>query len=218
MVKPFISNPAVDLGVLDYETSLSLQRTLVDTVRGWKYGDILLFLSHPPVFTIGRRNIPENYKHVQVIETERGGDVTYHGPGQLVIYPIIDLERNNLFDVRKFVNLLENVIISSLSVFGYNANKGDEPGIWVGNMKIASIGLAVRNKVSFHGASINIGREVVEGFSRIKPCGMEPGVIGYVDIDRDELISEVIKNFNIYLHEFNLIDKECFFSGISIPP
>jgi lipoyl(octanoyl) transferase len=208
----YITNPAVDLGTIDYVDSLMLQRKLVERVRRREIGDVLLFLDHLPVFTVGRGKKPENYRGVEVVETERGGDVTYHGPGQLVIYPIIDLERNGMYDVRKFVKLLENIVIASISKFGYSGSIGDEPGIWVEGKKVSSIGLAIKNKISFHGISINISKEVLSGFSRINPCGLDSGTIGFVDVERVEMKREVKKNFEIALHPFEEAGRDFLLS------
>jgi len=214
MENRYITNPAIDLGTVDYADSLALQRELVVRVRRGRIGDLLLFIDHPPVFTVGRGKKPENYRGVEVVETERGGDVTYHGPGQLVIYPIIDLERNGIFDVRKFVKLLESIVITSISKFGYSGSVGEEPGIWVEGKKVSSIGLAINNKISFHGISINISREVLSGFSRINPCGLDPGTIGFIEVKREDMKREVKKNFDISLHPFEETGRD-FLLGLS---
>ena len=161
----------------------------------------------PPVYTTGRRDDPSNYGSIDVIKTERGGDVTYHGPGQLVIYPILKIwGKEGKIDVRSFVVKLEGIVIKSLVTFGFEASVGDEPGIWIGNgkekKKVASMGLAIENGVSYHGISINIGKEVLEGFSRINPCGMDSSVMGYIEIDRDDLINVLISVFSEELGTF----------------
>lgn len=217
MENHYISNPAVDLGTKDYLGSLGLQRKLVEIVRGGEIGDVLLFLDHPPVFTVGRGKMADNYTGIEVIETERGGDVTYHGPGQLVIYPIINLEKNNIFDVKKFVKLTEDVVIRSLSDFGYVANVGNEPGIWVKGKKVASIGLAIRNKISFHGISINISPESLSGFSKIRPCGLESSVMGFVPLEREKLKESLKRSFDLLLHVFEEITVADFFHAIENP-
>jgi lipoyl(octanoyl) transferase len=206
----FIISPVADLGTIDYSVSLNLQRKLVERVRARKIGDVLLFLDHLPVFTVGRGKRPENYAGVEVKETERGGDVTYHGPGQLVAYPIIDLERNGINDVRKFVHLIEDVIISSIRKSGYVGEVGEEPGIWVGERKVASIGLAIRDKVSFHGLSVNISKEVLSGFNRINPCGLNPDTIGFVNIDREDLKMELRRSFERSIHPFTEVSADFF--------
>lgn len=210
MENHYISSPVVDLGTVEYLEALNIQKWVVERVKEGYFGDVLIFLDHPPVFTIGRRNIPENYRGVQVVETERGGDVTYHGPGQLVVYPVINLEKNGLFDVRKFVNLMEEIVISSLLKLGYEGKTGEEPGIWVGGKKVASIGIAIRDKISFHGISINVGSEALAGFSRIRPCGMPSAVMGYIPVERELLEGEITGFFNERLHEFRRMSRSEF--------
>lgn len=214
MENHYISNPAVDLGTIDYQEALDLQRKLVERVRKWDSGDILLILDHPPVFTVGRGKIESNFAGVEVVETERGGDVTYHGPGQLVIYPIIDLEKNKISGVRKYVGMIESIVIDSLRDNGYDASVGNEPGIWVNGLKVASIGMAIKNNISYHGISINISREVLKGFQKIRACGLEPSMIWFVDINRHKLVMDLLQNFSSRLHEFNMVPKDFFYSII----
>lgn len=212
MEDPSTLSPAADLGTVGYQDSLELQRGIVERVRGRKIGDVLLFLDHPPVYTVGRGKKPENYAGVEVTETERGGDVTYHGPGQLVVYPIIDLERNGINGVRNFVHLVEDVIIYSLRRSGFRGEVGDEPGIWVGGKKVASIGLAIRDRVSFHGLSVNISERVLEGFRGINPCGLTPDTIGFVDIGREKLKVDLRMGFEEYLHPFTTVSPDFIYS------
>lgn len=212
----YTSSPVVaDLGTVEYSKSLILQRKLVDMIKRGEIGDVLLFLDHPAVFTVGRGKKPQNYEGVEVVETERGGDVTYHGPGQLVAYPIIDLERNGINGVKKLVHLVEGVVISSLEKFGYAGTVGDEPGIWVNGKKVASIGLAIRDMISFHGVAVNISCEVLHGFAKINPCGLRPDAIGYVAIERDDLRDAMKMNFERRLHAFREVNRN-FFEGLNI--
>ncbi|MEM0128185.1 MAG: lipoyl(octanoyl) transferase LipB [Thermoplasmatales archaeon] len=204
------SNLAVDLGVVDYREALGLQRELVDLLGKNKIGDTLLILEHHSVYTVGRGKKPENYVGIEVIETERGGDVTYHGPGQVVFYPIMNLEKLGLMDVRKFVFKLENVFISSLSSFGYNASRGSEPGIWIDGKKVASIGLAIRKGISFHGIAVNVSKQVIPWFSKINPCGLNPKTIGFVEVEKEELIKSVLYSFSHEFHPFHLISSRYF--------
>jgi len=209
MENRYISNLAIDLGVIDYEKCLKIQKDAVKRKISGEIPDVLLFLEHPPVYTTGRKDSPSNYHGIDVIRTERGGDVTYHGPGQLVIYPILKIDGSDgKIDVRGFVVKLEKIVIKSLERFGYNARVGDEPGIWIGtgesSRKVASMGLAIERGVSYHGISINIGKEVLEGFSRINPCGMDASVMGYVNIKREDLIHSLIANFSDQFGEFTL--------------
>ena len=213
MANRYTTNPVADLGTVDYSASLVLQRKLVELVKKGEIGDVLLILDHPPVFTVGRGKKPENYSGVEVVETERGGDVTYHGPGQLVVYPIIDLEKNEINGARKLVHLIEEIVIASIGKFGYTVIVGDEPGVWSDGKKVASIGLAIKGNVSFHGISINISEEVLDGFSKINPCGLDPKKIGFVKIDRSAIKRELIENFEKSIHPFEEVDAG-FFDGM----
>ncbi len=210
MASPYTINPTADLGTIDYRAALSLQRMLVDRVMSGKIGDVLLFLDHPPVYTVGRGKKPHNYEGVSVVDTERGGDVTYHGPGQLVVYPIIDLGRNRIDGARSLVHLIENAATSSLAALGYTATVGDEPGIWVEGKKVASIGLAIREKISFHGVALNISEAVLEGFARINPCGLNPSTVGYVPVSREKLLRELRRRFEILVHPFDEVGPDFF--------
>lgn len=199
-------NLAADLGKVEYPESMSIMDRAVGAVKSGKISNIVLFFRYPPVFTVGRGKRPENYKDVEVIEVDRGGDVTYHGPGQLVCYPIIDL-RNKL-DVRSFVKNMENVVIKSLSKAGYEAYVGEEPGIWINGKKVASLGMAIREGISAHGFAINISPEVLDGFKRIRACGLDPDVMGYVDVDENYLVNDIIENISEFYGKFSIIDKE----------
>lgn len=212
MESPFISNPAVDLGTVDYGEALNLQRNLVPLVRDWVIGDILLVLEHPSVYTVGRGKKPENYIGINVIETERGGDVTYHGPGQVVFYPILNLERNRISGARSLVNLLERVFILAFKIIGYDASLCTEPGLWVSGKKVGSIGLAIREGVSFHGIAVNISEDVLQGFSRINPCGLDPGSIGFIPVEREKLVEAVLSSFKENIHPFEKVDVSLFLS------
>ncbi|MEM0129982.1 MAG: lipoyl(octanoyl) transferase LipB [Thermoplasmatales archaeon] len=204
------SSLAVDLGTVEYSEALKLQRELVNLVERGLIGDVLLILEHPPVYTVGRGKKPENYVGIKVIETERGGDVTYHGPGQLLFYPIINLKRLGLMDVRKFVLKLEDVFILSLESLGYSGSLGSEPGIWVEGKKVASIGLAIKNGISFHGVAVNISPDVIPRFSKIRPCGLDPGTIGFVDVSRSALKKNVLESFSIKFRPFETISPPDF--------
>jgi len=214
MESHYIINPAVDLGIIEYQKSLALQRKIVSKIKSWNHGDVLLILEHPPVFTIGRGGILENYKNVEVIKTERGGDVTYHGPGQIVVYPIINLEKNGIRGVRRYVEMVEQIIIDLLKDNGYEGSVGKEPGIWVNGKKVASIGMAINNGISFHGFSLNISQEVLSGFAKIKACGLDPSSISYINVDKEKIKDDIIKNFSFRIHKFNVVQKDFFYSII----
>jgi len=209
-----IINPAVDLGTVDYLQALELQRKLVRKVREGGIGDIILILDHPPVYTVGRGKNEKNYSGIDVVETERGGDVTYHGPGQIVIYPIINLIKNNINGPKKYVELIEDIVINSLKMCGYEAKVGEEPGIWINGKKVGSIGMAIKDGIAFHGISINTSPKVLEGFRKIRACGLDPSVMYYIDIERKDFVDYLLKNFSIKIHEFHLVSREFFYSNI----
>jgi len=163
-----------DLGLTEYARAWQAQLALVELRAEGKIGDVLLLVEHPHVFTLGRKGDERNIldRSIPVYRVERGGDATYHGPGQLVAYPIIDLNKRGL-GVKEFVNVLEDVCISVLRRFGVQASRLEgKPGVWVCQRKIVSIGLAIRHWVTFHGLAFNVNTDM-RYFSRIRPCGME---------------------------------------------
>jgi len=137
--------------------------------------DEIWLLQHPPVFTQGQAGKPEHLLFpgdIPVVQVDRGGQVTYHGPGQLVAYVMIDIKRRGM-GPRALVSLIEQSIIDALSLYGVTARaRKDAPGVYVGDAKIASLGLRIRKGRSFHGLSINVDMDM-EPFSRINPCGYQ---------------------------------------------
>lgn len=218
MENPCISNHAVDLGSIGYSECLELQLKLVSLRRSGDIGNTLLFLEHdPPVYTIGRKADPANWPGLDPVRTERGGDVTYHSPGQLVIYPIFDLNENGRVDVRSFVMRVESCVMAALEENGVSAYIGkDEPGIWtVGeNRKVASVGMAIDRGISYHGIAINITEEPLNGFLKINPCGLDPKVMGHVGVDRRIMVESMLKAFNRYFPEMEEISREKFYRTI----
>jgi lipoate-protein ligase B len=169
------------LGTVPYGKALDLQLKLLEMRRNGEIGDTLLLLEHPPTFTIGRRGnlgnllaaksyIEKAGIHFEVIS--RGGDITYHGPGQLVGYPIMDL--NNMGrDIHKYLRNLEETIIVSLEDFGIRARRIEGvTGVWAKWHKIASIGVGVRRWVTYHGFALNVNTDL-SYFDMIVPCGIE---------------------------------------------
>jgi len=160
------------LGTVDYEPTWRRMQEFTEQ-RNTEATDELWLVEHPPVFTLGKAAKHEhllNTGDIQVIQIDRGGQVTYHGPGQLVLYTMIDLQRKNL-GVRALVTLLEQAIISTLAIFGVDAiARSDAPGVYVDGSKIAAVGLRIRKGRSFHGLSLNLDMDL-EPFSRINPCG-----------------------------------------------
>lgn len=135
--------------------------------------DAIWFLEHPPVFTMGMNARAEHLLAVgdiPVVDIDRGGQVTYHGPGQLVVYPLLDLARRGL-GVRTLVEGIERAVIATLAAWGIEAyGKRDAPGVYVGPRKIASVGLRIRRGRSYHGLALNVAMDL-EPFARINPCG-----------------------------------------------
>jgi len=170
-----------DLGKMDYHDAHQFQLDCVN-YRLDEQGrpDIFIVTEHPPVFTLGKRggldSLTVAEEHVKkqgvgIVQTERGGDITYHGPGQLVVYPIIHLRESSL-SISTYVDMLEEVMISCAGDFGVNTVRDERNrGIWVGNNKIGSIGIRVRRGVAFHGLALNVALDF-EHFGWIQPCGL----------------------------------------------
>ncbi len=162
-----------DLGVVEFEAALAIQERLAAEVTAGMAPETLLLVEHPPVYTIGRGGRRENVLDpgIRVIEINRGGDVTYHGPGQLVGYPIIDLGRRGR-DLHCYLRFLEELLIEVAADFGVASRR--EPGrtgIWTDAGKLASIGIGVRRWVTMHGFALNVANDVTP-FQRINPCGI----------------------------------------------
>lgn len=164
-----------DLGRMEYIAALAIQEQLVQAKQRQSHADVLLFVEHPHVYTLGRGGSDSNVlapQEVPVIRTGRGGDVTYHGPGQLVVYPILDLRSKLRRDVHRFVRNLEQSALQTLNDFGLTGTRRPPfTGIWLGDKKIAAIGVAVRRCITFHGLALNVNTDL-EFFKRIVPCGL----------------------------------------------
>jgi lipoyl(octanoyl) transferase len=174
------------LGLIDYAEALELQNTLVEERRAGRIGDTLLLLEHPPVVTLGVKtrgkstNIVASSDElaaagVSVFETGRGGDVTYHGPGQLVGYPIFDL-RPDRCDVHRYVRDLEEALIRAVARFGIDARRVEGlTGVWVGpsgrEEKVAAIGIRISRWITSHGFALNVATDLGH-FGLIVPCGI----------------------------------------------
>jgi lipoyl(octanoyl) transferase len=172
---PGVSPPALKwLGSVDYEpTWRAMQRRTDEATAATP--DEIWFLEHPPVFTMGMNAKAEHLLapgDIPVVDIDRGGQVTYHGPGQLVVYPLLDLARLGL-GVRALVEGIERAIVATVAQWGIQAHgKRDAPGVYVGPRKIASIGLRIRRGRSFHGLALNVAMDLAP-FARINPCGYE---------------------------------------------
>jgi lipoyl(octanoyl) transferase len=204
----------LDLGVRPYREVLDLQHRLHEAVREGREPDTWIFVEHPPVVTLGRAAKRENLllspelfaaRGVDVVEIERGGDVTYHGPGQLVVYPIRRMQRFR--EIVPLVRALEGAVIDACSRFGVAAERwSDHAGVWVGNDQICAIGLAVRKMVSLHGIAFNVSTDLNYN-SLINPCGLtdrgvtslskETGRFVTVAEAKDVLLEELSRAFDV---------------------
>ncbi|MDP3791380.1 MAG: lipoyl(octanoyl) transferase LipB [Candidatus Omnitrophota bacterium] len=171
----------LDLGIIDYTEALKMQRELVSKLRLGEISDSVMVVEHPSVFTIGRSGSRKNLlakedelaaKGIKVIDVDRGGDITFHSPGQLVVYPIIDL-RKRIKDLHRYLRDMEEVAINFLQKYGVKGIRIDgATGVWVSDKKIASIGISAKDWVTCHGLSININNDTAF-FSMINPCGIK---------------------------------------------
>jgi len=199
-----------DLGTIDYAEAFDLQLDLHGRRIENKIPDTLLLLEHPHVFTLGRHAQEDNVvwnenelnRHqVEVRQVDRGGDVTYHGPGQLVGYPIIKLEDRGL-SPRRLVAWVEKLIIGTVASYGIAAYVHPQyPGVWVGDAKICAIGMRIKEKVSYHGFALNVSTDL-SYFNGIVPCGIHDksvcslsSILGKkidIEVVKERLIKEAI--------------------------
>jgi len=217
----------VRLGLVNYNESLQIQQSLVVQRQQQQIGDTLLLLEHPPVLTLGKRGIaaniivPKQYleaHQVDVYEVERGGDVTYHGPGQLVGYPIMDLTQHGK-DIKDFIWRIEEIFIRLLGQEYQITAVRDEKkytGVWVDDTKITAIGVAVDHWVTSHGFAFNVNTNL-EHFKWINPCGItDKGVTSLQRItgqsqDFEYLNQLVVKYFgDVFNVEPQFISKSDF--------
>ncbi len=202
----------LDLGFEEsYEMVWNLQKEIVSQRIAGKTSDTLIIVEHGHVITLGRSSHNENIllKDLPSFEIERGGDVTYHGPGQLVCYPIISLTERGL-GVRQYVELLEQCIIRTLEEIGIPDSQGklgNETGVWVdGKRKAASIGVAVSHWVTYHGFALNVNTDL-SYFQKIKPCGFDANVMTSVarelsvrEYDFADVKARIVKNMADAFH------------------
>ena len=199
------------LGVVPYADALALQRSLVEDRRAGRIGDTLLLLEHPHVLTLGvrgdggRSHILASAetlatRSIEVHEAGRGGDVTYHGPGQIVGYPIIDLNSHRR-DVHRYVRDLETVLIRTAGDYGISAHRVDGlTGVWVGDEKLAAIGVRIARWVTSHGFALNVNT-YLDHFDLIVPCGIaDRGVTSMArllgrSLDTAEVENRIIEQF-----------------------
>jgi lipoyl(octanoyl) transferase len=191
------------LGLIDYSTTWEAMRRFTDTRTGVTE-DELWYLEHPPVFTLG---LGGKHEHVldpgtiPVIRVDRGGQITYHGPGQLLVYVLVDLRRLG-WGIRKLVHLLEQSVIDALHAFGVVAVRcSGAPGVYIGESKVAALGLRVKRGCTYHGLALNVDMDL-SPFGRINPCGYpgltvtqtrDHGILGGVEILAQALFPYLIE-------------------------
>lgn len=187
-----------DWGLLSYKEALSRQEEYVDQVARELRRETLVFCSHPPVVTLGRGTKSGDVFdwNGEAFEVSRGGRATYHGPSQIVAYPILDLNSRGR-DLHRYMRSLEEAILATLYSFGIEAKANalqmedgaqeatPATGVWIGDKKIASIGIAVRKWISFHGLALNVERDA-SAFLGMKPCGFAPGSV----ISMEDMLGE----------------------------
>ena len=198
-----ISATIADIGVLDYSDCYEQMRTLVADRTADRIDDTLMVVEHPPVFTRGRKSRDESnlldIGDVPVVQVERGGDVTFHGPGQLVLYPIFKLRADER-DAPRFIRRLEQWMIDALETIGVPGgyHKRGFSGVWVDEKKVASVGVAVTvDWVTWHGIAVNLTTDL-QYFDRINPCGLDARVMSSAErlrgshVSRDEMTDALL--------------------------
>ena len=202
----------IDLGLIDYQKAWDLQRQLWSKRVEEELPDLLLTLEHPHVITLGRRGnrshliaSPEAFEamKIPIFHVERGGDVTYHGPGQIVVYPVLGLKDYG-YRLIRYIGQLEEVILCVLKDFGIEGSRDPvNRGVWVNGKKIASVGVTIKRWVSFHGFSLNYETDL-KYFDLINPCGLEGKKMTSMakilnrEISREELAKRIGLNFKGY--------------------
>ena len=187
----------LEYGITDYRSIYKLQKSIVNAkIEDKALSNIIIILEHFPVYTLGKNAVPNNilsndisidqnnlnHMNVPVVKIERGGDVTYHGPGQLIAYPIINLKKHSK-GIKSFVISLEEIMIKTAEYFGVKATRNSlNHGIWVKNRKLGSIGIAVKRDITFHGLALNVNNDL-SNFNYINPCGLKG--IGITSIEKE---------------------------------
>jgi lipoate-protein ligase B len=205
--------------MVEYEEALCLQNRLARERLQEEIGDTLLLLQHPPVITLGKSGKAANVlapeavraKNIRIVATDRGGDVTCHGPGQLVVYPIMNLQSHGL-SVNGYIWNLEEVIIRVLTRYGINAGREEKHrGVWVGQEKICSVGVHLSNWVSKHGLALNVNNDM-ETFGLINPCGIGRPMTSLAHVlgrsqDMEEVESHTLRAF-AEVFRFSLLEEK----------
>lgn len=202
----------VRLGISRYEDAHTEQQRLVERRLAGEIGDTLVLTEHEPVVTVGRGADRAQLAAVglPLVEVERGGEATYHGPGQLVVYPIFALPEERR-DLHRYLRDLEEVVIRCLAeVEVQGVRRPGLTGVWIGDSKVASVGVAVRRWVTWHGFALNVHTEL-SSFQRFRPCGLDPGVMTRV-ADHAEIPPTTM------LFQVLAIKHVCDVFGLELPP
>lgn len=218
------------LGLCEYQEAYRLQKKILHRRIGGEISDTLLLLQHHQVITVGRRGIWENIltgrevldrEGIRVHHVDRGGDVTYHGPGQIVGYPILDLNLHGR-DVHRVVSLYEEVIIRLLARYELKGSRlPGYPGIWVDGEKVCAIGIGISHWVTFHGFALNVNTNL-DHFSYITPCGITGRGVTSMSrllgrtVDEDGVVEEIIRAFGRVFHlamKRHTLEEQYFLAG-----
>jgi lipoyl(octanoyl) transferase len=199
----------IDLGLVDYNKAYFFQKEIVSQVRKKEIAGAIIFSEHFPVFTVGRSGNKDNFilsaddikaRGINIIEADRGGDITFHGPGQIVGYPVFDL-RGYYKDLHRYMRSLEDIIIRTLSCYGINSFKAEgRTGCWTKKGKIASIGIAATGWITYHGFALNVNMDL-SYFDMINPCGFSDISMTSIkemlgkEVDTNTVKSELIRDF-----------------------
>ncbi|WMT51907.1 MAG: lipoyl(octanoyl) transferase LipB [Ferroplasma sp.] len=199
-----------DLGIVDYLKALDLQKKIHDKVNKEESGDAFIFLQHPDVYTAGSHFRGDTGGAIKI---NRGGYLTYHGPGQLVVYYIINLKRSNL-DALKLIRLIQDSVIELLGYYGISgrAELKEKTGVWVGDKKICSIGLGIDKFSTMHGMGLNISTDLKK-FNIINPCNFSPEIMTSMDALQNKSYSfnDVKEKFiEITLRKFKITDYKTY--------
>jgi lipoyl(octanoyl) transferase len=211
-----------DLGFIDYKEAWDLQQDIHSKRVSGEVGDVLFLLEHPNTYTLGKTAHKENLigsedyiksNQISVYDIDRGGDITYHGPGQIVGYPIIDL--NNWFkDTHKYLRELEEVIIKTCKDYSLNCERNPKhTGVWIGDRKIAAIGIKVSRWVTMHGFAFNVNTDL-NLFNGIIPCGIQDKSVTSLkqelnrEINLQEVKLKLLKNFYDVFNYSRLITRQ----------
>ena len=203
----------LDLGLTEYQRALDIQKTLVKERLDNSTSDTLLLLEHPHVVTLGKQTNPNDVLNnsIPIVKIDRGGSATYHGPGQLIGYIIMDL-RSKGISVPILISKIHEIIILTLDELDIKAKrKKNDTGVWIDQKKIASIGLSVRNWITYHGFSLNVNTDL-ERFNTIRPCGYDSQVMTSVnsikkkEYSKEVIQTKIIRNF-LNVFEYNKIQN-----------